>query len=119
MSLLRYFRCQPDGPILVVEILRPVGSLAEEAVMRELDDIIALTARQSTHKVVVDFQQTSYFGSSMLEALRIIWTKIEDEEGRMILCNLSPVGLEIVQIAKFDQLWPICNTREEALARLK
>lgn len=119
MSLPRYFRCQEEGSVLVVEVLRPVGSLAEQDVMRELDGIIAITAEQSTHKIVVDFHQTSYFGSSLLEALRIIWTKIEHHEGRMVLCNLSPVGLEIVQIAKFDHLWPICNTRAEALALLQ
>lgn len=119
MSLPRYFRCQEEGSALVLEVLRPVGSLAEQDVMRELDGIIAITANQPTNKIVVDFHQTAYFGSSLLEALRIIWTKIERREGRMVLCNLSPVGMEIVQIAKFDQLWPICHTREEALALLK
>lgn len=119
MSLHRYFRCTQEGTAFVVEVLRPVGSLAEEDVMQELDGIMAATAGQPTCKVIVDFHQTAYFGSSLLEALRIIWTKIEDREGRMALCNLSPVGKEIVQIAKFDHLWPVCETRTEALALMR
>ncbi len=119
MGLPLYFRCLEEGSALVMEVLRPVGSLAEQDVMQELDQIVAITAKCPTCKIIVDFHQTTYFGSSMLEALRIIWSKIEDREGRMVLCNLSPVGMEIVQIAKFDHLWPICSTRAEALAKLQ
>lgn len=119
MSLPLYFRCVDDGSVLVVEVVRPVGSLAEEAVMQELDGIVAALAQRTTCKVLIDFKQTAYFGSSLLEGLRLIWTKVEEREGRMVLCNLSPVGKEIVQLAKFDTLWPICETRAEALALLK
>lgn len=119
MSLPLYFRCLEGGSVLVVEVLRPVGSLAERDVMREIDVILAKIAGRQSCRVVIDFQQTDYFGSSLLEALRIIWTKMEHRDGRMVLCNLSPVGREIVQIAKFDHLWPICQTRAEALTQLE
>ena len=33
-------------------------------------------------KILIDFNQAAYFGSSLLEALRIIWTKIEHRDGR-------------------------------------
>lgn len=115
MTTPQYFRCEKDGTVLVVQVLRPVGSLAEQDVMKELDRILAVAAELPTCKVIIDFGQASYFGSSLLEALRIIWTKIEHHEGRMMLCNLAPVGKEIIQIAKFDHLWPVCSTREEAL----
>lgn len=119
MSLPLYFRCGDDGAVLVVEVLRPVGSLAEEDVMAELDGIISGLAKRNPCKVAIDFKQIAYFGSSLLEGLRLVWTKIEEQQGQMVLCNLSPVGKEIVQIAKFDTLWPIYETRAEALANLK
>ena len=115
MSAPQFFRCHPEGSVLVVDILRPVGSLAEQDVMRELDQILAATENLPSCKILIDFNQAAYFGSSLLEALRIIWTKIEHREGRMMLCNLAPVGKEIVQIAKFDHLWPLSETRAEAL----
>ncbi|HET6423349.1 MAG TPA: response regulator [Planctomycetaceae bacterium] len=111
----QFFRCQQEGSVLVVQVLRPVGSLAEQDVMRDLDQILIATENSPSCKVLIDFNQAAYFGSSLLEALRIIWTKIEHREGRMMLCNLAPVGKEIVQIAKFDQLWPVCETKAEAL----
>lgn len=115
MAEPKFFHCEPIGTVLVVDILRPVGSLAEQDVMQELDQVLLATESMPSCKILIDFNQAAYFGSSLLEALRIIWTKIEHREGRMMLCNLAPVGKEIVQIAKFDHLWPLCETRAEAL----
>jgi CheY-like chemotaxis protein/anti-anti-sigma regulatory factor len=119
MANPKFFRSAWAGTVLVVQILKPVGSLAEQEVMHEIDQILLSLEKTPSCKVLIDFGQTAYFGSSMLEALRIIWTKIEHCEGRMMLCNLSPVGKEIVQLAKFDQLWPVCETREEALGLMQ
>ena len=35
-----------------------------------------------------------------------------------MICNPSPVGREVLEVAKFDQIWPVLETRDEALASL-
>ena len=37
----------------------------------------------------------------------------------MALCNLSTVGREIIELAKFDQVWTIANDVEDAKKRLE
>jgi anti-anti-sigma regulatory factor len=125
MTIRRYFRCPEPAvagvssiPICVLELLQPVGSLADDAVMEELNQTLGwLSAHQAQH-LVVDFGQIPYFGSSLLEALRLISKSISERHGRMVCCQVSTVGREILQLAHFDRLWPIEPDRAAAMARL-
>ncbi len=124
MTPQHYFQTELDqnssgSPTLIVEILQPVGSLADTSVMEELDRILEQLQESDCHRVIVDFRETSYFGSSLLEALRLIWNKIRTRDGRMVLCRLSPVGKEILQVARFDHLWPITTDRTAAFNSLQ
>lgn len=119
MTRHQYFQTQRSPTALIVEILRPVGSLAESTVMAELDDVLDALAQSQLKNVVIDFRQTAYFGSSLLEALRTIWNRVHEQNGKMVLCQLSPVGLEILQVSKFDHLWPISETRPAAMEALQ
>lgn len=103
----RFFSTEVRDGVLIVNLLQPVGSLADSTVLAELDAVLQSLQQSGAKSVLVDMGQAAYFGSSLLEALRILWTKVEARQGRMALCNVSPLGLEILQLAKFDHLWPI------------
>jgi anti-anti-sigma factor len=113
------FALHREGRTATIEVQGAVSSLADDAALRELDRILELIRQGNVHDVLVDFQQSPYFGSCLLEALRRIWNELQPRGGRMVLCNLSPVGMEIIQLAKFDQLWPVVATREAAARRLQ
>jgi anti-anti-sigma regulatory factor len=81
--------------------------------------VLAELTDESAQRVLIDLCQTPYFGSALLEALRLIWNRVHAQQGRMVLCNASPVGREILELAKFDHLWPIVDDRDSALARLR
>lgn len=115
MTRGQFFKTRVESDVLIVEIRKPVGSLADRTVMLELDQVLADLRELASRKVVIDFCQVAYFGSSLLEALRLIWNEVHLGGGRMTVCNLSPVGKEILQVAKFDHLWPIVGTLDEAL----
>jgi hypothetical protein len=36
----------------------------------------------------------------------------------MALCNVSEIGLTILDAAKFNTLWPVYSTRTEALEKI-
>lgn len=110
-----YFRAVVHGSVMIVDVVQPVGSLAEYAILDEWEAVLQTAQPPEISAVIVDFQQTPYFGSSLLEALRILWKAIENRPARMFLCNLAPVGREIIQLAKFDQLWPVSETLQQAL----
>ncbi len=113
-----FFQTAIDHGVFVIEIMRPVGSLADQDLFAELEGILQTLRESQALAVCIDFGEIPYFGSSLLEALRIIWKELEPRSARMALCRLSPIGREIIQLTKFDQLWPLCNSRAEALERL-
>ena len=119
MSSQRFFATQTTPSALVIEIRQPVGSLADRQVMNELDQVLAELKQSALQNVIVDFCYVSYFGSSLLEALRTVWNQVHARGGHMVLCHLSPVGREILEIAKFDHLWPIEADPAAAQARLQ
>ncbi len=108
-----------DGHTLTLEVHGSVGSLANDEVLLEVDRILNQLKDGAVSDVIVDFGQSPYFGSTMLETLRRVWNALQLRGGRMILCNVSTVGNEILQIAKFDQLWPIVASKDDAEQCLK
>ena len=119
MSTRQAFRTSIEDSVLIVELLTAVSSLADRGLLNELDDVRQVLRSGQIHSVIVDLGQAAYFGSSMLEALRALWSDLPADQGKMVLCNASEIGREILLLAKFDHLWPIVNTRAEALALVK
>ncbi len=115
MSEGKIFRTEQIGTTLVVMPLANISSLAGENVQPELDAILGEIERCRIRNVVADMRRVDYFGSVMLAAMCMMWKRVRDRDGRMFVSHLSDLGKEILQVAKFDLLWPICATREEAL----
>lgn len=113
------FTTSVEGSMLVLEVHGPVSSLTDDSVLKEMDGILVHLRQGTARDVVVDFGQSPYFGSAMLETLRRVWNDVQQHGGRMVVCNLSTVGTEILQVSKFDQLWPITATRTDAVQKLK
>ena len=119
MSPPEIFSTTVIGSTLILEVRGPVSGLADDRALGELDRVLAELQGGPVDRVLVDFGQSPYFGSIMLETLRRIWNDVHGRQGRMVLCNVSPVGQEILQVAKFDQIWPIVATRSDAERRLQ
>lgn len=119
MSVSKVFRVSAVDGVMVIELVGVVSSLADDSITRELDAVRDRLRKDSCQAVVIDFGQVAYFGSSMLEAIRALWNDLSPRKGRLVMCNASEVGREILQVAKFDQMWPLLATRDEALQLLK
>lgn len=113
-----FIEFENEGSTMVITPLRTISSLAEEAVKPELDFLLERLEHLGVRQVVVDFARVEYIGSSMLEALRRIWVKVHEGGGQMALCNAGPVVREVLQVARFDTIWQLYDTRDEALAAL-
>lgn len=69
--------------------------------------------RQGESNLVLDFTELSYLCSAGLRALLRVSRKVQPAGGRVILCGLNRLTREIVDLAGFNQLFPICATLEE------
>lgn len=99
-------------------ILSPTKNLSElelsfldheiRGVMRELD-------QSDCRNVVLDFNNTDYYGSTALGFFLVLWKRVRANDGQMAFCHVSTHEREVLRLTKLDHLWPICATRQEAL----
>ncbi|HYW81204.1 MAG TPA: STAS domain-containing protein [Thermoguttaceae bacterium] len=133
MPTAHTFSVESENETLIVTPLRSVGSLAEENVRPELDAIIEEIRQRELKHAVIDLREITYFGTSMLEAMFAIWRRIRTDHnesaegetpqaetirGQMTLCNVSTMGREILRVSRFDTLWPICDSKDDAIRRM-
>lgn len=119
MNAAKVFHTETHAPTLVVVPLVNVSSLGGEHVQPELERVLGEVTQPQIRHVVIDFIKVEYFGSVMLAAAQVIWKRVRAGQGQMALCNVSPVAREVLQISKFDQIWPIFDTRQQALDTLR
>lgn len=69
--------------------------------------------------VVVDLSQLPAFGTAFLALLIRCWKAIAHAGGTMVISGASPDVLALFKITKFDTIWPIYQTAEEARQALQ
>jgi len=119
MGRLQVFHTETQSSTLVVVPLGNISSLSGDVVQSDLECILAEFDQRRATSAVVDFCHVSYFGSVMLAAVQMIWKRVRSLEGKLGLCNVSQVGREILHVSKFDSIWPIYDSRQEALEATK
>jgi anti-anti-sigma factor len=115
MNLSQLMQTDAIGDVLLLQLCGSVSSLADHGILTKLDEIRQQRREIGLNKLIVDLEQAPFFGSSLLEVIRVLWNDVSAEGGRMVLCSPSPVGRDVLQIAKFDQVWPVVETRKDAL----
>ncbi len=109
------FSVDVDGKTLVLTPRRNVTSFAEAELQNEMGELFSKLRGNGARHVVIDFGHIVYFGSCMLEAMRILVQHVRRLEGRVAVCNLSPVAYDILKIARFDHVWSVHDSRTEAV----
>ncbi len=109
------FQVERVGATLIVAPQRSVTSLSDDDVKVELCGLLEVLEAGDVASIVFDFGHIEYCGSSMLEAMRRLWKGLPKDKGRMVVCCVNKVLYDILHVTRFDTLWPIFPTREEAL----
>jgi anti-anti-sigma factor len=108
-----------QGDVLIVTVVGDAGELNWLKVESETADAATQLTSDGPHHVILDFNQSPYFGSSMLSGILRLARRATDCQGRLIVCNVSPSGRRILDLTKFAVLWPICETQAMAFEMLK
>jgi anti-sigma B factor antagonist len=112
------FQIEREGATLMIAPQRSVTSLSDDDVKAEMASILETLESGDAKNIVFDFSRLDYCGSSMLEAMRRLWKNLPHGQGKLVICNANPVLRDILHVTRFDTLWPIYNTRQEALEAL-
>lgn len=65
--------------------------------------------------VALDLEHVEFFSSSFIELMFRLWNRLKARGGRFAMCNMQPYCKEVIEITNLHKLWPICDSREEAL----
>jgi anti-anti-sigma factor len=118
MTLLTVFQTERLAETLVVTPLMNISSLAGDQVQPELERVLAEIDQLPTKNIILDFAKVGYFGSVMLAAAQMLWKRVRNAGGKLVVCNASQVSREVLHVSKFDMIWPIVDTREQAIQSL-
>ena len=76
-----------------------------------LDEII----EESDHAVVLDLEGLVYMSSAGLRTILMTAKRLQQRKAAFAICSLRPTIREIFQIAGFDRILSVCDSRGDAL----
>jgi anti-sigma B factor antagonist len=82
--------------ILTITEKQLTGEVLCDAIREELLDAV----QQKAGKVIVDFHNVDYVSSVAFRALLSLRRRVHDTEGRLVLCNLSPLVAEVFKVTR-------------------
>jgi anti-anti-sigma regulatory factor len=92
------------------------AGLDEAQILEETGRLAERVGRLPAPDLVVDLRHMSYLGSGMLEALLTLRGTLITSGGRVVMCNVGVRSGKILELARFDELWPVFASRDDALA---
>jgi anti-anti-sigma factor len=98
------------GGILVVEPNGGIDSTNAKLFVAKIMD--SFTTRQCN--LVIDFRKVKYVSSAGFRSLLIIGKSIEGAQRKLVLCGISSEVRRVFEMGRFDELFTICSTREDA-----
>ena len=115
MPKSKYFTVEQKDDILIVSLIGSIGALADTSIRDDWADVLDLLETTDIRHAVIDLGKLEYFGSVVLELLVVLWKRLSSRNGKLALCHVSPVGLEILETAKFDTIWQIVPGLQDAI----
>jgi anti-sigma B factor antagonist len=115
----RIFEVETAPDTLVIVPVANLSELSHNELEQEAAEIIQQFETSNLRHVVIDFQQTDYFGSTALGFFVKLWKMVIHRQGRMALCGISKHEEDILKTTRLDQIWPLFTTRPDALQAVK
>ena len=111
----KHVRLEEAGETLIVTPLFSSSRFTEVEVVEEWSRILHKVEGEDVKRVVVDLGHVPYFGSTLLDWLVQMWKRLQEKGGRLAVCNASQVSRQVLLIARFDKLWEIHDSRQDAM----
>ena len=98
-----------------VLVLLPVGRL-DSANVRSFELVIMDHIGNGEQRLIVDFSRLGFISSSGMRVLLIAAKQLKASKGKLVLCTMRSHIHEVFTISGFDQIIPILDSRQSALA---
>jgi anti-anti-sigma factor len=101
------------GPVVIVE---PRGRM-DTTGAKPFGDRLAELIGSGSHHLLIDMQHILYVSSAGFRALLVAHKMVDDTHGKLVLCGVSSELRRLFEIGRFLDLFTICATRDEGIAR--
>ncbi|MFW6189209.1 MAG: anti-sigma factor antagonist [Planctomycetota bacterium] len=82
------------------------------------EEFDSLVDQHHLEKIVVNFENVSYMSSAVMGKLVALLKKVQSEGGELKLCNIEESIYEIFEIMRFDKMFDIEQSEEDAVLAL-
>lgn len=101
-----------------VTVIEPTGRIDlnnADLLERRLVELI----RAASQRLLIDFRHVQYISSAGFRALLIARKLVDETGGNLVLCSMSPEIKRVFAIGAFTELFTICATVDEGIAKAK
>jgi anti-anti-sigma factor len=99
-----------------VVIVEPQGRM-DSVTAKPFGDRVVELIRGGSHHLLIDLQQVRYISSAGFRSLLIARKLIDEFQGKLVLCGMSPEIKRLFEIGHFMDLFLVCGTRDEGLSK--
>jgi anti-anti-sigma factor len=87
------------------------------AINQEIDKVCKLITRdREKPQAVLNMSNVQFVSSSFIAGLVALHKRLRSADGRMVVCEMSPIVRETLHGAKLDKLLNIAESEQEALS---
>jgi len=90
--------------------------LDESNIVEIANELFDLVEKNSGIRMCLNFANVQYLSSTVLGKLITLNTRINEDNGKLVLCTIRPQILEVFKITKLTKLFDICDDETTALS---
>lgn len=110
----QYVEWDEVGGICVIRFTTP--TIRDDRIIRVIfEQINKLVNEVGYHRLVLNFAGIEAFASYAIGQLVVLNKKLQPPEGRLVLCNLTPIVGEIIDILNLRKQLKICRSEQDAI----
>lgn len=112
------FRIERHGGVAIIIPSQTVESWNWNIIEDAAEIVLQPLRDEPNPQVVIDLTHVSYFGSVFLALLLRMWKVVVGKGGQMVLAGASSNTKELLAVTALDTIWPIYDSRDEAVRML-
>lgn len=102
------------GEVAIVTLPGRVDAADAQEIEQRFDGLL----QEGSRRLVADLGGTEYISSAGLRVFLAVAKFLGHNNGRVVLCGLTPFVADVFEMAGFSALFTIVATRDEAVAAL-
>jgi anti-anti-sigma factor len=113
------FTIERHGDLTVITATEAVERIDFGLEEQVADLVLKPLRRQDNPSIVFDLTRAESFGSMFLALMIRCWKLALSQGGTMALCGVSDRTRELLRITALDMVWPIYESKREAMEALQ